>query len=68
MACKAALVLARSFIMVTRIVVILIMITLTSTPLIVFRHSLRTGTNTSTRIIMSINTRAREYELLYWDE
>ena len=65
MACKAAFVLAISCIMATLAVVILIMIALSSTLVIVFRHSFPTSTDT--RILMSINIRAHVYQILYWD-
>ena len=65
MACKAAFVLAVSGIMATLAAVILIMIALSSTLVIIFRHSLPISTDT--RILMSINIRAHVYQTLYWD-
>ena len=65
MACEAAFVLAVSCIMVTLAVAILIMIALSSTLAIIFRHSLPISTDT--RILMSINIRAHVYQTLYWD-
>ena len=66
MACKAALVLAVSCIMVTLTVVILITRTLSSTLVIIFRHSLPISSDT--RTFMSINIRAHVYQDLYWNE
>ena len=66
MACKAALVLAVSCIMVTLTVVTLLMVTLSSTFVIIFRHSL--PISTGTRILKRINIRAHVYQTLYWDE
>ena len=51
--------------MVTLAVVILIIIALSGTLAIIFRHSL--PTSTGTRILMSINIRAHVYQTLYWD-
>ena len=66
MACKTALVLAISCDMVTLTVVILIMVTLSSTLVIIFRHRLPVGTDT--RTFMSINIRAHVYQHVYWHE
>ena len=66
MACKTALALAVSFIMVPHTVVILIMATLSSTLVMIFRHSLPILTDT--RTFMSINIRAHAYQHLYLDE
>ena len=65
MACKVAFVLAVSRIMITLAVVILIMIALSSTLLIIFRHSL--PVRNDTRILMSISIRAHVYQTYYWD-
>ena len=65
MACKTALVLAISCVVVTLTVVILIMVTLSST-LVIFRHRLPIGTDT--RTFMSINIRAHVYQHVYWHE
>ena len=65
MACKAAFVLAVSCVMVGLAVVIPIMITLSSTLVIIFRHNLPISTDT--RILMGINIRAHVYQTLYWD-
>ena len=52
--------------MVTLTVVILVMITLTSTFVLIFRHSLPISTDI--RILMGINIKAHVYQPLYWDE
>ena len=62
MACK---VLADSCILVTLAVVILIMIALSGTLVLIFRHSLPISTDT--RILMSVNIRAYVYQTLCWD-
>ena len=59
MACKEALVLAVSCIMAIITVVILIMQTLTSTPLTTFSNNLRISTGAS--ILTGINIRGRVY-------
>ena len=64
MACKAAFVLAVSCIMVT-LAVVMAMIALSSTLVIIFRHSLPISTDT--RVLMSIKIRAHVCETLYWD-
>ena len=66
MACKTASVLAVSCFMVTLTVVILILVTLSSTLVFIFRHRLPIGTDT--RTFMSINTRAQVYQHVYCDE
>ena len=66
MACKTALVLAISGVMVTRTVVLLITVTLSSTLVVIFRH--RLPISTDTRTFMSINIRAHVYQHVYWDE
>ena len=66
MACKAALVLAVSCIMIALTVVILIVVALSSTLVIIFRHSL--AISTDIRTFMSINPRAHVYQHLYGDE
>ena len=66
MACKTSLVLAISFVMVTLTVAILIMVTLSSTLVIIFRHRLPIGTDPCT--FMSINIRAHVYQHVYWHE
>ena len=58
--------LAISCVMVTLNVVILIMVTLSSTLVIIFRHRLPIGTDT--RTFMSINSRAHVYQYVYWHE
>ena len=71
MACKTALVLAISCVMVALTVVILIMVTLSSTLVIIFRHRLPIGTDTRTfmsRTFMSINIRAHVYQHVFWHE
>ena len=65
MACKPAFVLEVSCIMATLAVVILIMIAVSSTLVIIFRHSLPISTDT--RILMSVNVGAHVYQTLYWD-
>ena len=66
MACKTALVLAISCVMVTLTNVILIVVTLSSTLVIIFRHRLPIGTDT--RTFMSINIRGHVYQHVYWHE
>ena len=66
MACKTALVWAISCVMVTLTVVILIMVTLSSTLVIIFRHGLPIGTDT--RTFTSINIGAHVYQHVYWHE
>ena len=65
MACQAAFVLAVSCIMVTLAAVKLIMIAVSSTLVIIFRHSLPSGTDTC--VLMNINIRAHVYQTLHWD-
>ena len=52
--------------MVTLTVVILIMVALSSTLVIIFRHRLAVGTDT--RTFMSINISPHVYQNVYWDE
>ena len=66
MACKTALVLAISCVMVTLSVVMLMMVTLSSTLVIIFRH--RLPISTDTRTFMSINIRAHVYQHVCWEE
>ena len=66
MACKTALGLAISCVMVTLTVVIPTMVTLSSTLVIIFRHRLPIGTDT--RTFMSVNIRAHVYQHVYWHE
>ena len=66
MACKTALVLAISCVLVALTVVVLTMVTLSSTLVIIFRHRLPIGTDT--RTFMGINIRAHVYQHVYWHE
>ena len=66
MAFRTALVLEISYVMVTLTVVILIMVTLSSTLVLIFRHRLPMCTDT--RTFISTNIRAHVYQHVYWDQ